>query len=198
MPHIIRSENPLYPKVKITDALLDATGGQIKVDLDGINELLRTELGLDEEVAPKFTLYGRRDTSTILGFHFPFSRTACVNVQASEHFKSASSTLIHESVHLVDSIHHPIRTAGEVALRWGSHKGSMFAGSFVSGVLPGPVVTDAISHALTYYNLRMGLYYRHLDPSENRARAMENDHDVVEKYKDVIQVGRHATRFTMF
>ena len=197
MSRIIQSDNPLYPRVKITDNLMKQTGGNISVDLDGINELLRDDLGLDEDVTPKYTLYGDGSHSALLGLHVPFSHTALVNVPASNAHQSASSTLVHESVHLVDSIHHPIRTTGEVGLRVGAHKVALLGAATVAEFIPGPGLTDWIAGAVTYYNLRLGLYYRHLDPSENRARRIQNDDYYKEKYADLIKVGHQAGRLTL-
>jgi len=198
VPKIIESRDPLYPRVTITDAAMEAAGGDIKVDLDGIHELLRDDLGLEKEITPRFVLYGKRESSSLLGLHIPFTKTAYVNLPSSEHLGTASSTLVHESVHLVDSLERPIRTAGEVALRWASHKGSMFAGAKASYLLPGPLITDAAAHIITYYNLRMGLYYRHLDPSENRARSIQNDPEMIAKYGQLIKVGMSSGRIDMF
>lgn len=198
VPKIFESRDPLYPRVTITDAAVQAADGDIQVDLDGIHELLRTDLGLEKEVTPKFVLYGKRESSAILGLHVPFTKTAYVNLPSSEYAGSASSTLIHEAVHLVDSLERPIRTAGEVALRWASHKGSMLAGAKASLLLPGPLITDAAAHMITYYNLRMGLYYRHLDPSENRARSVQNDAEIIDKYGQIIRVGAGSGRIAMF
>lgn len=197
MSRLITSSRPHYPRVKITDNALEAAHGHIYVDLDGMHELLRDDLGLAEDVTPKYFLYGDGKASRLLGYHVPYSRTAAINVHASEHYASASSTLVHESVHLVDSIERPIRTSGELALRLGAHKAAMLGGAAVAGVLPGPGLTDVMAHTYAYWKLRFGLYYKHLDPSENRARRVQNDEYYAAKYADVIQVGRHAVKPTI-
>lgn len=196
MSKVFYSENSQFPRVKITDAAMKAVGGEVSVDLEGINQLLRTDLGLEEPITPKYVLYGRRKNSPLLGLHVPYSHTAYVQLPTSyENDFTAVPTLIHESVHLVDSVQHPVRTAGELALRGLAHVASVRLARETAELLPGPELTDLFARSLTYWGLRMELYYRRLDPSENRARRRQNDEALLDKYHGVITIGRGSKHF---
>ena len=190
MARIFSSGNPEFPRVKVTDAAMDAVGGRIDVDLEGINELLRDDLGLEKEITPKYVLYGRSRDTGLLGLHVPYTHTAFVQVPASlEYGEGPSSTLVHESVHLVDSVEHKFRTAGELAMRGAATIASGKLARAGAEILPGPVITDAMAYWMIFLKLRMGLYYQKLDPSENRARYHQNDPYLRDKYRDVVKVG---------
>jgi len=195
MSKVFSSENPEFPRVKITDAAMNSVNGDIAVDLEGINELLRDDLGLEKDITPNYVLYGRSKSIGLLGLHVPYTHTAFVQVPASLNYgEGPSSTLIHESVHLVDSVEHKFRTAGELALRGAATVASSKIARAGAEILPGPVITDAVAYWMLFMRLRMGLYYHKLDPSENRARDRQNDPYLAEKYRDVVRVG-YGARF---
>lgn len=172
MSKIIESEIPGYPRIKITEAAMRTIGMDINVDLDGVNELLREDLGLERSITPHYVLYGRSRSAQLRGAHMPYTRTAYVQIPTSHETDDdyGASTFIHESVHLVDSWQHPIRTSSELALRGLAHTVSLKAARELAATDMGPDALDGFVTGFAYWQLRFGLYYGKLDPSENRAR----------------------------
>lgn len=196
MKKVFASQNPEFPRVEITEKAMNAVNGEVYVDLDGINELLREDLGLKKTITPKYLLYGNDRGVPLLGLHIPYSHKAYVQLPASTRmYGSAVRTLIHESVHLVDSVEHRVRTGAELALRGLAGLACARISKEVGENLPGPTVTDALGQIATFVGLRTNLYYRHLDPSENRARRFQTDDDLFDKYRDVIKIGYSRTAY---
>ncbi len=195
----IRSPHPNYPRVRVTGAAMEAVGGDVDVNLDGLNDLLRGDLGLQRNVAPRYLLYGRVQIAPVLGLHIPYTRTALVQVPGSERYHTKNDrtggvlrTLIHESVHLVDSWQHPVRTLGELGLRYAATVGSVAVANLASQQVPSDILETPLNIYL-FYKLRLSLYYNHLDPSENRARRLEKDEELYEKYQGLISLPSSAT-----
>lgn len=49
-----------------------------------------------------------------------------------------------------------------------------------------PILNSGLVYLYALYKLRVGLYYDHLDPSENRARRFETSEELAEKYQGLI------------
>lgn len=120
------------------------------------------------------------------------------------------TVLLHESQHLADAVHHPIREVSRTAGRLGLVGLSAFATyrAMKDGIIPdaGNAVVDAVnlegrtagnifSEYLDVFVISYGisakitrrLIYKYIDPAEKRARAAEARPDLQEKYKDVIK-----------
>lgn len=190
---LIRSANESYPVVKVTDAAMKSMHSDITVDLDGLNELLRDDLGLESPVAPQFTLYGRSRYSLLKGFHLHSSSTAYLHVpsiariQESNDYslrRGTAQVLVHEANHLVDSLDHPSRTLGETAMRvaWGGVSGlvGVEVANQIDGIGGAPL---GIGAAL----VAQRVYYDYLDKGEIRAREAHHNAELVEKYERVVR-----------
>ena len=191
---VIESVNSNLPRVIVTEAAMRSVGSDINVDLDGLNELLRTDLNLKSPDRPSFVLYGRSRHPYTKGFHLPFTNTGYVQIPATAKMtklndysirRGITQVLVHESSHLVDSMDRKTRTLGETAVRMGWNMGTVFGGVETAQAVGG-IGGDAIGFAVV--GLASRLFYDYLDQGENRARDIHHDDALVDKYKNVIQL----------
>lgn len=165
--------------------------GEPAVDYGLLDELFREELGIDKSVIPTVHLQGRFKHSQSLGSHRPFSRSVKVNAVANEYRRAkkkndpkhgTTGTLVHEAVHLRDSVNHRKRLVVETIVK----------GGVPIGVYS---IADDVAQAIQYPNPSLfitgsviiaGIAYYLLDPAEIRARSLGDNPEILKKYDTAI------------
>ncbi len=178
------------PKVIVKPSVVEKLG-EPQVNYDQLDELFRKELGIDRTIVPTIHLRRRR-LAPHLGVHVPFTNSINVYPVAIENKKQPQDTevgmntmhvVIHEGVHLSDSINHKRKTAVEVGLRVASTEAGWLYGNFVGSNLSEPLHSAC---ALGFAVATNVAYQWTLDPTERRAHRIADDPELNRKYRDAI------------
>jgi hypothetical protein len=185
----VNSGQPNHPIVYITKGAEKSLEG-LEVNPEQLNSFVREDMDYQRDITPRYVMYGRVKRSPLAGLHLPFTPFIFIQAPSSMQIypkdknRGLRETIVHETSHFVDSWDHPVRTAAECALRYAA---TIAAAKFVG--LDSPETTGRLLfpyQAIGFYALRFSIYYRHLDPSERRARSREDDAWLVETAQEAI------------
>ena len=173
----VNPNQPRHPFVHITKGAQKHLAN-LEIDSERLNSFLRDDMGYESSITPRYVLYGRLKRSGLKGLHIPFTPYIFIQTPSSmwhdtDNDQGLARTSVHETTHFIDSWDHPVRTAGETALRYAATLASIKYLGLDSAETTGTVLLPY--QLLAFYLLRFSVYYNHLDPSERRARKNEYD-----------------------
>lgn len=159
--------------------------GEPAVNFDQLDELFRREFGLPEDITPSIDLQGLSDRFRKLGQYRPYSHHIKINALATERQYGRDATMkvvLHEGEHLAHAKTHPYKFTGEYALQLAVYGSGLFIADKIVTHEPG--IYGYIGGVSAFLMTRTA-YYK-IDPIEARARKIQRNEELIEKYRDAI------------
>lgn len=176
---------PNLPKVEVHPNTLEVCG-DISLDYEGLEELYRKDLDVKPEVQPHLIFDPFR--RNIAGQYKIFSQRTQIDAERSYNLfgeNGLMQVIMHEGKHMADFSNRPVRSYGDILLQVTAALGGGYAAAKLASVNIDPDVLAVPPAYLFGANVGFSYAYKY-SPLEHRANSIQNDQELLDKYKNVV------------
>ena len=156
-----------YPRIQVNEELLNQCSF-LEVNYEGLQEMYHEDLEVPRSVTPQLRLSAEEEI--FYGRFYPFSRKMDaypLNIHRDQRKGGLAGVILHEGQHLADFSNHPVKSLTEYVTSRTVRLSRIYLRK--KGAIAKAILDDIDS------------------PLEIRARARQDDEDLVKKYQTVIK-----------